>query len=74
MVSLKKLFTPVESISTDQLKAFLEKNADGDYNLLDVRQPGEYEQHRIPGAKLTPLPELEKCLADIDPQKPTLVY
>lgn len=74
MVNLKKLFSPVESISADQLKAFLAEHADGSYNLLDVRQPSEYEQQHIPGAKLTPLPHLEKTLAEIDPKKPTMVY
>ena len=42
--------------------------------LLDVRQPKEYEQHHLPGAKLIPLPELENALTRIDPEKPTVVY
>lgn len=74
MVNLKKLFTPVESIDTDQVKKFLAEHAEGTYNLLDVRQPGEYEQHHLPGAKLTPLPDLDKALSELDPKKPTLVY
>ena len=74
MVNLKKLFTPVESISADELKTFLAEHAEGSYNLLDVRQPGEYEQNHIPGAILTTLPDLENSLSEIDLQKPTLVY
>ncbi len=74
MVSLKKLFTPVDSMNSDQLKDFMKKNAEGTYTVLDVRQPGEYEKQHIPGAKLIPLPELDKALSEIDPEKPTIVY
>ena len=74
MVSLKKLFTPVGSLNADQVKAFMESHAEGTYTLLDVRQPKEYEQHHLPGAKLIPLPELENALTRIDPEKPTVVY
>ncbi len=74
MVSLKKLFTPVESLSPDQAKAFMETHAPGTYTLLDVRQHGEYETEHLPGAKLIPLPELDQARKTIDPTKPTLVY
>ena len=74
MVSFKKLFTPVDSMDSDQVKAFMEKNAAGTYNLLDVRQPGEYEREHIPGSKLIPLPDLDQALSEIDPDKPTIVY
>ena len=74
MVSLKKLFTPVNSMDSDQVKSFMEKSAEGTYTLLDVRQPKEYEQHHLPGAKLIPLPELENALTRIDPEKPAIVY
>ncbi len=74
MVSLKKLFTPVNSMDSDQVKSFMEKNAEGTYTLLDVRQPGEYERQHIPGSKLFPLGELAEALSEIDPQKPTIVY
>lgn len=74
MVSLKKLFTPVDSMGGDQAKAFMEKNDEGTYNLLDVRQPGEYEQEHLPGSKLIPLPDLERAVSELDPEKPTIVY
>ncbi len=75
MVSLKKLFTPVESFDAEQVRKFIEKHEPGTYNLLDVRQPGEYERDHIPGAKLVPLPDLDDhSLSEIDPKKPTIVY
>ena len=42
--------------------------------MLDVRQPSEYEQAHIPGAKLIPLPELNDRLDELDPNKPVLTY
>ena len=74
MVSLKKLFTPVKSIDSEEAKRFMAENGEGAYTLLDVRQPGEYEAEHIPGAKLIPLPGLKDQLSQLDKQKPVLVY
>ena len=35
-------------------------------HLIDVREPGEYDIARIPGAPLIPLSELPARLADLD--------
>jgi rhodanese-related sulfurtransferase/rubrerythrin len=74
MISLKKLFTPVKSMNVDEAKKFIAERPEGDYTLLDVRQPGEYEGEHIPGAKLVPLPALKDGLRQLDSQKPVLVY
>jgi rhodanese-related sulfurtransferase/rubrerythrin len=74
MISLKKLFTPVKSINSEEAKKFMAGKSEGDYTLLDVRQPGEYEAEHIPGAKLIPLPGLKDGLRQLDKQKPVLVY
>ena len=44
------------------------------YNLVDVRQPKEYERGHLPGAKLIPLGELKDRLSEVDPNKPTIIY
>ena len=44
------------------------------FTLLDVRQPDEYKSEHIPGAKLIPLPELDRRLNEIGADKPTRVY
>lgn len=72
--SLKKLFTPVESIDADQAREFIEGHPEGSYTLLDVRQPGEYEKEHIPGAHLVPLPQLTDSYDKIDRDKPVIVY
>ncbi len=74
MISLKKLFTPVKSINSQEAKKFMADRKEGAYTLLDVRQPGEYEGEHIPGAKLIPLPGLKESLSQLDKQKPVIVY
>ena len=74
MISLKKLFTPVKSINSEEVKRFIAGHEEGAYTLLDVRQPGEYEAEHIPGAKLIPLPGLKDGLRQLDKQQPVIVY
>ena len=73
-MQLKKLFTPVSSLDAGEAKAYMAERREGDYTLLDVRQPGEYEDSHLPGAKLMPLPQLSDIYQELDPEKPTLVY
>jgi sulfur-carrier protein adenylyltransferase/sulfurtransferase len=58
----------------DEAKAFIDSNEEGTYTLLDVRQPFEYENAHLPGAKLIPLPKLADSLGELDHHQPTLVY
>ena len=70
----KQFFTPVKSIDTDQARTLIDNHKGQEMTILDVRQPNEYQASHIPGAKLIPLPDLGDRLAEIDPQKPTLIY
>jgi sulfur-carrier protein adenylyltransferase/sulfurtransferase len=74
MMQLKKLFTPVGSMDADEAKAYMAGHREGEYTLLDVRQPGEYEDSHLPGAKLLPLPGLSDTYQELDQGKPALVY
>jgi len=74
MMQLKKLFTPVGSMDAEEAKAFMAGRREGEYTLLDVRQPGEYEDSHLPGAKLLPLPHLSDTYKELDPEKPTIVH
>ena len=42
--------------------------------LIDVREVGEWEIARIPGARLIPLGELPGRLAELDPRRPIVTY
>lgn len=70
----KKLFTPVENFETEEARAYIKEHPEGTFTLLDVRQPSEYEESHIAGAKLIPLPQLTDRLDELDPNKPLLVY
>jgi sulfur-carrier protein adenylyltransferase/sulfurtransferase len=74
MMQLKKLFTPVSSMEAEEAKGYMARHREGEYTLLDVRQPGEYEEEHLPGAQLVPLPQLSEQYQRLDPEKPTLVH
>jgi rhodanese-related sulfurtransferase len=73
-MNLSTLFRKVPEMSSAAVKELMKQKQPDDYNLIDVRQPGEYEQGHIPGAKLIPLGELASRLGEIDPAKPTVLY
>lgn len=70
----KQFLTPVTHLDPQETRAFMGDHQEGTYVLLDVRQPGEYEKGRIPGAKLVPLPELTDRLGELDPDRPVIAY
>ncbi len=55
----------VATFSPDQLRQWISQRPVADYLLIDVRQPQEYEQQHLPGARLLPLPELEHRLDEL---------
>ena len=66
-MGLADYFKTVDTMTPDEVRAFIEKHRPGDYNLVDVRQPKEYEQAHLPGSRLIPV-------AELDPAKPTIAY
>lgn len=70
----RQLFTPVSQLSAAELKRYMGQHDSASYQLLDVRQPKEYEEQHLPGALLLPLRELPGRLAELDPEKPVIVY
>ncbi|MBM4287636.1 MAG: sulfurtransferase [Deltaproteobacteria bacterium] len=74
MIQLKKLFSFVDAIDSKQAKKFIQEQPEGEYTLLDVRQPSEYEEEHLPGAKLIPLSQLGDSLDELDKDKPVIAY
>ncbi|CAK8725838.1 Rhodanese-like domain-containing protein [Candidatus Electrothrix aarhusensis] len=70
----KQFLTPVKSLSAPETRKQLNDLSIEDYNIIDVRQPGEYKSGHIPGAKLIPVAELAERSSELDPTKPTFVY
>jgi rhodanese-related sulfurtransferase len=67
-------FKPVSSWTAEEVRAFLRDRSAESYNLIDVRQPAEYEGGHLPGARLLPIAELSARLDDLDRSKPTITY
>jgi rhodanese-related sulfurtransferase len=61
-------------MSAEEVRSYLDQHDPEDYNLVDVRQPSEYEGEHLPGAKLIPVGELEERLNELDSSKPTVAY
>ena len=62
----------MNQITATELKARMD--AGEDVQLIDVRQPHEYEFARIPTAKLIPMTELMSRLDEIDPSREAVIH
>ena len=69
-----QFFTPVESITWDKAEKLVAEHPQGDVVFLDVRQPSEYDDGHLPGAKLVPLGELDNRLDELVLDQPTVIY
>ena len=67
-------FRTASTWSPDKLRRFLEEHPPGEYHLIDVRQPKEYERGHLPGAVLIPVAELEQRAGGLDRTRPTIAY
>ena len=70
----KNLFVPGEDFSVAQAREYMEARGADAYQLLDVRQPKEYEEGHLAGAILIPLKELPSRLGELAREKPVIVY
>ena len=70
----KSFFYTGPNMTAEEVRNYVETHQSGSYQLLDVRQPGEYDQHHLPGAILIPLKELADRIGELDSRSPTLVY
>lgn len=64
----------IRSLSPDKVKSILDADRQGNYILLDVRQPEEYQEGHIPGAKFIPLGELELREVELEREKKVITY
>ncbi|HZD54775.1 MAG TPA: rhodanese-like domain-containing protein [Candidatus Aquicultoraceae bacterium] len=67
-------FRPVSTWTPGQVADHIRENAVDTYHLIDVRQPGEYEEGHLPGARLIPVGELRSRVRELDPGKPAITY
>ncbi|HLM58643.1 MAG TPA: molybdopterin-synthase adenylyltransferase MoeB [Pyrinomonadaceae bacterium] len=62
----------MEEITATDLKQRLDRG--DDIQIIDVREPNEYDVARIPGAKLIPLGQVVGRQEEIDPERETVVH
>ena len=70
----RQFFTPVKSMSADEVKSYIESQPRDSYTIVDVRQPSEYEAGHIPDAVLMPVSRLDSRLGELDREKTAVVY
>jgi rhodanese-related sulfurtransferase len=63
-----------DNLTAKELKKYRETQPEKHYLLIDVRQPSEYEQGHIPGARLMPLPEVESGLFSLPSDRDLIFY
>lgn len=73
-MGLTDYFGQINTMTADEVREFLKKHRPEDYNLVDVRQPQEYEKEHLPGAQLIPVSELPDRLGELDQNKLTIAY
>ncbi|MCK4811815.1 MAG: rhodanese-like domain-containing protein [Methanosarcinales archaeon] len=64
----------IKRLTSQEAKKIFDNDALGAFQLLDVRQPREYESGHIPGAKLIPLGELEYRYGELDNGRGIISY
>ena len=64
----------ITRLASHEVKELLDNDTLGTFQLLDVRQPREYEAGHIPGAKLIPLGELEYRYGELDKDRGIISY
>ncbi len=62
----------VGDITVTELKDLIDRRAD--FDLIDVREPHEFEIGRIPGSRLIPLNTLEGRLGELDPKRRIVMH
>lgn len=72
-MKISDLIKSSKTITAEEANAYIRNKDSSDYQIIDVRQPGEYEQGHLPGAILIPLDELMSDNTLIE-NKPTILY
>ncbi|HKR00666.1 MAG TPA: rhodanese-like domain-containing protein [Pyrinomonadaceae bacterium] len=62
----------MQEITATELKKRLDEGED--VQIIDVREPNEYETARIPNSTLIPLGQVVNRMSEIDPSRDTVVH
>ncbi|MDJ0781592.1 MAG: rhodanese-like domain-containing protein [Desulfosarcinaceae bacterium] len=64
----------ISEISAEELRSYMAERPESDYLLIDVRQPEEYVEGHIPGARLLPIMELVPRLYELPSDRDIIFY
>ncbi len=73
-MGLRDFFKPVQTWTADQVREFQKGRSAVEFNLVDVREPSEYEKEHLPGARHIPLGQLPHRIRELNREKPTIAY
>jgi len=73
-MNIADIFTKVNTISADDTKKMINEKAQDELEIVDVRQPAEYQRGHISGAKLMPLSTLADNIDRLDTSKTIVTY
>jgi rhodanese-related sulfurtransferase/rubrerythrin len=73
-MNIADIFTKVKVISADKTKELLKNKPQAELEIIDVRQPAEYERGHITGAKLMPMSTLADNAEKLDASKTIVTY
>ena len=62
----------LDDLTPPELAARIDRG--DDFDLIDVREPNEWNLGRLPGARLVPLGTLNQALETLDPEREIVVY
>ena len=73
-MNIADIFTKVNEITADQTKEMISDKSQNELQIIDVRQPAEYERGHVTGAKLVPLSTLADNIDKLDVSKTIVTY
>ena len=73
-MNIADIFTKVNVITADDTKELINNKSQDELEIIDVRQPAEYERGHITGAKLIPLSTLADNIEKLDVSKTIVTY
>ena len=62
------------NLDADELRAYMHRHQEKEYQLIDVRQHNEYQAGHIAGARLLPLGELSARLGELPVDRDVIFY
>lgn len=73
-LGLRDFFRSVPTARPEEIREVMRARKAGEYALVDVRTPREYQAGHLPGAQSIPLNELPGRFSELDRGTPIFVY